>query len=170
MRAEKTSLVDEIKRRIEKSPFVIATDYAGMSVPQFTELRNRLRPVGARFTVVKNTVLRTAAKDLGLPAMDSWLNGQTAVVSGEQDVAAAAKILKKFSAECSKPVIRGAVLDGAILEKSQLLALADLPSREVLLAQLLGLLNTPATRLARVLSEPGASLARVLQARVDKGE
>ncbi len=170
MRAEKASLLEEIKQKIQQSPFILVTEYSGMNVPQFSELRKRLRGVGARYAVVKNTVLRKVVKDLGFPPMDEVAVGQSAIVVGQSDVCAAAKILKNFSAEFSKPKIRGGILDGALLSVEQVKALGDLPSREVLLAQLLGLLNTPATRLASVISAPGGQLARVVQAKVDKGE
>ena len=91
-------------------------------------------------------------------------------MTGEKDICGAAKILKTFSAEFEKPKIRAGILDNAILETAQVIALADLPSKEVLQAQLLGLLLMPATKLVRTLNEPGASLARVLQAKVKAAE
>jgi large subunit ribosomal protein L10 len=165
MRAEKASLVSEMKAKVQNSPFVLVTDYSAMNVIQFAELRKRLRGVGARFTVVKNTVFKVAIKEAGLPAIDDYLAGQTAVVSGEKDVCAAAKVLKTFASEFKKPAVRGGVLDNAVLDAVQVQALADLPSREALLAQILGLLNTPATQLARILGEPGSALARVVKAK-----
>ncbi len=90
------------------------------------------------------------------------------VVTGAQDVCAAAKVVKNFSDEFKKPEIKGGVLDGALLDAAGIKALADLPSREVLLAQLLGVLQAPASKLVRTLNEPAASLARVLQAKADK--
>ncbi len=170
MRAEKNILVDEVKKKIDGYPYVIITDYTGMNVPQFSELRKRLRSSGAKFTVVKNTILRVASKSLGLPDASELLAGQTAIISGSKDVCAAAKVLKSFSAEFKKPEVRGAILDGALLNQEQVKALADLPSREALLAQILGLLNAPATKLVRMTSTPGEMLARVLQAKADKGE
>jgi large subunit ribosomal protein L10 len=97
------------------------------------------------------------------------LVGQTAVVTGAQDVCAAAKVMKNFSDEFKKPEIKGGVLDGALLDPAGIKALADLPSREVLLATLLGVLQAPASKLVRTLNEPAASLARVLQAKADQG-
>jgi large subunit ribosomal protein L10 len=117
-------------------------------------------------TVVKNTFLRRSIKEAGLPELDAHLNGQTAYVTGDKDICSAAKILKTFSSEFEKPKIRAGVLDNAVLDTPQVIALADLPSKEVLQAQLLGMLLQPATKLVRTLNEPAASLARVLQAKV----
>jgi large subunit ribosomal protein L10 len=168
MRPEKSIIVADVQARLEKSPFVILTEYAGMKVEHFEELRTRLAGAGAECHVVKNTFIKRAASNLGLPELNGALAGQTAVVTGESDICAAAKILKTFASEFEKPVIKAGVLDNAVLSAEQVRALADLPSREVLQAQLLGLLLAPATRLVRVLNEPGASLARLLKAKAEK--
>lgn len=166
MRPEKPTIVEDVKIRLNNSPFLIVVEYGGMNVNHFAELRNRLATAGASLTVVKNTFLRRSIKDAGYPELDAHLTGQTAFVVGEKDICASAKILKTFSAEFEKPKIRVAILDNSILDTDQILALADLPSKEVLQAQLLGLLLQPATQLVRTLNEPGASLARVLAAKV----
>ena len=168
MRPEKPSIVEDVKLRLNNSPFLIVVEYGGLNVNHFAELRTRLGGSGASLTVVKNTFLRRSIKDAGLPELDAHLKGQTAFVVGEKDICGAAKILKTFAAEFEKPKIRVAILDNSILETSQVIALADLPSKEVLQAQLLGLLLQPATQLVRTLNEPAASLARVLQAIVEK--
>ena len=168
MRAEKSSLVDEIKSRVDGCPYLIVTDYNQMNVPQFSELRKRLRQTGARYTVVKNTALRIALKELNLPEIKNLLEGQTAIVSGSQDVCSAAKILKNFTTEFSKPTIRGGILDGAVLEATHVKALADLPSREVLLSQILNLINSPAATLVRLIHTPASQLAQVLKAKAEK--
>jgi len=110
-------------------------------------------------------MLRLAIKELELPELNGALTGQTAMVTGPSDVCAAAKALKTFQAEFTKPELRAGILDNAVLSADQVKALAELPSREVLQAQLLGLLLSPATKLVRTLNEPGASLARLLQAK-----
>ena len=166
MRPEKPTIVEDVKIRLNNSPFLIVVEYGGMNVNHFAELRNRLGTAGASLTVVKNTFLRRSIKDAGYPELDAHLTGQTAFVVGEKDICASAKILKTFSAEFEKPKIRVAILDNSILDTDQVLALADLPSKEVLQAQLLGLLLQPATQLVRTLNEPAASLARVLAAKV----
>ena len=167
MHPAKATIVEDIAGRLNSSPFLFVADYTGLKVTQFSELRNRLFAVGAEFHVVKNTFLRRALTDAGLPDIDG-LKGQSAIVTGEKDVAAAAKVLKTFSAEFKKPTLRAGIVDSLVVSSEQINAIADLPSREVLLATLLGVLQAPGTKLVRVLNEPAASLARVLQAKVDQ--
>jgi len=168
MRPEKASIVADVQEHLKKSPFAIVADFSGMKVKHFEELRTRLGAAGAKCQVVKNSFIKRAMAELGLPKLNGALAGQTAIVTGESDICAAAKILKTFAAEFEKPVIKAGVLDNAALSADQVKALADLPSKDVLQATLLGLLLAPATRLVRVLNEPGASLARLLQAKADK--
>jgi len=168
MRPEKTTIVEDLSARLNASPFLIVTEYTGMNVIEFAELRNRLAGAGAQCKVVKNTFLRRAAAEVGFPDLSKDLIGQTAIVTGESDVCAAAKILKTFSTEFQRPAVRIGVLDHAVLSKEQIQTLADLPAKPVLQAQLLGLLKSPLQKLVSVLNEPGASLARLLKARVEK--
>src|SRR6202047_4246694 len=168
MRAEKTTIVDDLSARLNQSPFLIVAEYTGMNVTQFSELRIRLAGAGAQCKVVKNTFLRRAAAEVGYPDLAASLNGQTAIVTGESDVCAAAKILKHFSAEFQKPAVKGGVLDKAVISKEQIRALADLPAKPVLQAQLLGVLKSPLQKLVLLLNEPGASLARLLKARAER--
>jgi large subunit ribosomal protein L10 len=168
MRPEKAMIVEDLSARLNKSPFLIVTEYTGMNVLQFSELRSRLAGAGAQCRVVKNTFLRKAAAEVGFPDLADNLAGQTAIVTGESDVCAAAKILKGFSAEFQRPTVKVGVLDKAIISKDQIKALADLPPKEVLQAQLLGVLKSPLQKLVMLLNEPGASLARLLKARVEK--
>jgi large subunit ribosomal protein L10 len=168
MRPEKTTIVEDLSTRLNQSPFLIVTEYTGMNVLQFSELRSRLAGAGARCRVVKNTFLRRAAADVGYPDLADNLTGQTAIVTGESDVCAAAKVLKGFSAEFQKPAVKVGVLDKVIISKEQIGALADLPPKAVLQSQLLGVLKSPLQKLVLLLNEPGASLARLLKARVDQ--
>lgn len=171
MKAEKQIIIDDILERINASPFMLVTDYTGMNVPQFAELRNRLRAVGASYYVAKNSFVKRAAETAEYPeSIADALGGQTAIVTGESDVCAAAKVLKNFNKEFEKPEIKGGVLDGAPLDTAQINALANLPPMEVLQAQLLGVLTTPARQLVTVLNEPGSALARLFQAKHDQGE
>lgn len=170
MKAQKQIIIDDLLKKINESPFMLVTEYTGLTVGDFSELRNRLRATGSECHVVKNSFVKRAAKEAQLPDdLSEALSGQTAVVTGEQDVAAAAKVLKNFAAEFEKPKIKLGVLDGKLLTADQIKSLASLPSREVLLATLLGLLQAPASSLARLLSEPAGSLARVLGAKKDAG-
>ena len=168
MRPEKASIVEDLQAKLNSSPFLFIADYTGLKVDQFGELRNRLHVAGARCHVVKNTFLRRAAKDAGIPDLGE-MKGQTAIIVGDKDVAAAAKALKVFIAEFKKPVMKIGVIDRAVVSTEQIAAIADLPARDVLLAQLLGVLQAPATKLVRVLNEPASALARVLKAQSEKG-
>src|SRR3954471_19062436 len=167
MRPEKANIVSDLSEKLNRSPFVLVTDYQRMNVNHFADLRTRLAASGAEVHVVKNSFLRRAISDSGLPDVAEQLTGQTAVVTGEKDAAPIAKILKTFAAEFKIAALKIGIIDKAVLSSSQVEALAELPSREVLLAQLLGLFMSPATKLVRVLNEPGASVARLLNARKD---
>jgi large subunit ribosomal protein L10 len=167
MRPEKANIVSDLSEKINRSPFLLVTDYQRMKVDQFGELRNRLAPAGAEVRVVKNSFLKRAMESSGMPDVADKLTGQTAIVMGQNDVAPVAKILKLFAAEFKIAALKIGVVDKEVLSTSDVEALAELPSREILLSQLLGLLLAPATRLVRVLNEPASAFARLLKA---KGE
>lgn len=165
MNPDKKIIIDELLERVNTSPFVLVVEYTGLTVPQFSELRTRLAATRAECHVAKNTFMKRAFAEAGLPDPGDKLVGQTAFVTGEADVAAAAKVLKTFEKEFKKPAIKLGILDGDLLDEEQVKAIADLPSREVLLATLLGTINAPATKLVRTINEPASSLARVIQAK-----
>lgn len=168
MRIEKAAITDEIKTRLEHSPYVILADFTGLSVQDFSELRGRLAKAGARAMVVKNSLLRRALQDLKMPEMNGALQGPTAVIYGEKDVSVTAGILKEFSKEFKKPKVKAGILDRAILSAADLETIAGLPSREVLRAQLLGTFASPASALVRLLNEPASQLVRLLKAKSEK--
>lgn len=169
MRAEKTLLIDDLLQRVNASPFLFVVDYTGLTVPKFAELRKRLAAVGAEIHVFKNNLVKKAAEKAGFPEeLGNHLSGQSAFVTGAKDVCAAAKIMKTFASEFEKPTMKAGVLDGKLLDAAGIKALADLPAREVLLAQLLGVLQAPASKLVRTLAEPAAALARVIKAKGEK--
>jgi large subunit ribosomal protein L10 len=168
MRPEKADIVADLSEKLNRSPFMLVADYQHMNVGQFSELRNRLAPAGAEVRVVKNSFLKRAMSGSGLPDVGDQLSGQTAIVMGQNDVAPIAKILKAFAAEFKVAALKIGVVDKSILSTKDVETLAELPPREVLLAQLLGLLLSPMTQLARLLNEPGASLARLLNAKAEK--
>ena len=168
MRPEKASVVSDLSEKLKRSPFVLVTNYQRMKVGDFSELRNRLALTGAEVHVVKNNFLRRAMTDSGFPDAGEQLTGQTAVVTGENDVAPVAKIFKTFAAEFKIATLKIGFVDRGILSATELEKLADLPTREVLQAQLLGLFLSPATRLVRLFNEPGSALARLLKAKAEK--
>src|ERR1700682_6201170 len=167
MRPEKANIVSDLSEKLNRSPFLLVTDYQRMKVDQFGELRNRLAPAGAEEGVVKKRFLKRAMADSGMPDVADKLTGQTAIVMGENDVAPLAKILKLFAAEFKIATLKIGVVDTEVVSTADVEALAELPSREILLSQLLRLLLAPATRLVRVLNEPASAFAPLLKA---KGE
>jgi large subunit ribosomal protein L10 len=170
MRTEKQFISKEYLARLNGSPFFIVVDYQGLKVAPMTELRKRLNKAGAEIHVVKNSLFRLAAKEAGVSDLAGSLAGQLAVVTGQRDISAAAKVVKTFKSEFERPKIKFGFLNNQRLETLDIEALADLPSLEVLRSKFLGVLNAPATGLVSLLNAPGSQLARVLQARVDKGE
>jgi large subunit ribosomal protein L10 len=168
MRPEKANIVSDLSEKLNRSPYLLVTDYQRMKVDQFGELRNRLAPTGAEVHVVKNSFLKRAMTASGLPDVAEQLRGQTAIVTGDQDIAPVAKVLKAFAAEFKIATLKIGVVDKNVLSTAEVESLADLPSREVLLAQFLGVLLAPATKLVRTLNEPAASLARLLNAKAEK--
>ena len=168
MRQEKKFISSEYLTRLNRSPFFIVTDYTGLKVQHFSELRKRLRQSGAELHVVKNTIFKIAAREAGIAELGGNLSGQIAVVTGPKDISAAAKVLKTFAAEFEKPKVRFGCLNSQPIDAAGIAVLADLPSIEVLRGKLLGLFQAPAGQLVRLLNEPAASLARVLQAKADK--
>ncbi|MDF1813456.1 MAG: 50S ribosomal protein L10 [Verrucomicrobiales bacterium] len=170
MKEVKQTIIDGLLEEINSSPFMLVADYSGMTVPQFADIRAKLAEKGAKFQVAKNTFVKRAADSAEFPTeIAEFLSGQTAIITGEEDVCGAAKVLKDAGKDGKSPTVRAGVLDGEFLDEAKVKALADLPSKEILQATLLGLLNQPGTSLVRVLNEPGSALARVLAAKQEKG-
>ena len=155
--ADKETIVAQLLEKINASPFLLVIDYTGVSVPEFTKLRADLAATGARCTVAKNSFMVKAIAEAGLPDISASLKGQTAYVTGDKDICSAAKVVKAFAKTTKKGAYRVGILDGAELAPDQIQTLGELPSREILLATLLGTINGA-----------GAALARVIKAYVDK--
>jgi len=170
MRPEKQILTKEYVTRLNASPFFIVVEYKGLKVGHMTELRKRLNKAGAEVHVVKNSIFRIAAKESGVADLNGSLAGQMAVVTGQKDISTSAKVVKTFASEFDKLKIKFGYLNNSRLGDTDIIALADLPSIEVLRAKFLGLLNAPATKLVTLLNTPASQLARVLQAKVEKGQ
>ncbi|MCG3149874.1 MAG: 50S ribosomal protein L10 [Verrucomicrobiae bacterium] len=170
MRAEKKLIVEELSKQVGASPFLLVTDYTKMTVTEFAALRKKLRAVHAECHVVKNTMLRHAAKEAGLGEFNGSLAGMTAVVIGDAkaDISAAAKILKQFTKDTEKGKVKLGVMGKQLLQPAEVDAVAELPSLDVLRAGLIGMLQTPATRIAVVLGAPASQIARVIKAHADK--
>ena len=166
MKPYKLSMVGDIRDAIDASEFVLFADYEGMNMEQFAELRDKLREQDARMKVVRNAFVRVISeeKEWGL----SQLSGSTAMVAGQGDVSAVAKLLKQFAKDNEKGEVKSGVMGDRVLSGAEVMAIADLPPREVLLAQLLGTMNAPMGQLVGVMNQKVASLVYVLKAAADK--
>jgi len=163
MRAEKKAISAQYLQRLNQSPFFYVVDYTGLKVLPMTELRKRLTRAGAEIHVVKNTIFRIAAKEAGVD-LAGVLTGQLAVVTGQKDAAAAAKALKTFVSEFERPKVKFGFISNQRLEASAINELAELPPLDTLRATLIGLIQSPAQRLAVLLKEPAAKIARLASA------
>lgn len=170
MREEKKLISAEYISRLNASPFFLVVDYRGLSVIQFSELRKRLLKVGGEVHVVKNNIFRVAAQQAGIADLSGTLSGQIAVVNGRKDIAAVAKVVKTYQSEFEKPKLQFGYLGNQRLSAEEVRAIADLPPLSELQGKLLGLLQAPAQKLVALINTPGSQVARVLKARVDKGE
>lgn len=167
-RAEKTAVVAEVRERLESADAAIFTEYRGLKVKDLAQLRRSLAPSGGEYKVYKNTLVRFATRDLGFAELDGVLEGPTAVAFVRGDAAAVAKALRDYSRTNNLLVIKGGVLGDKVLDAGGTLALADLPSREVLLARLAGALAAPLRQFAGLLSALPRNLAYGLAALRDQ--
>ncbi len=167
MREEKKYLVAELRKAIEGAGYLILTDYQGLTVSQVGELRGKLGEASASLQVVKNRLLKLAAEEAGL-GFNGDLTGPTAIVVGDGDVTEVARVLRDYAKEAELPRFKFGFIEGQKVAASELQALAEMPPRPVLLAQLLGVLQAPARNLAGVLYAKTASIAYVLKAVLDK--
>ncbi|MBP1759232.1 MAG: ribosomal protein [Firmicutes bacterium] len=161
---EKSLLVSEIKEKFQRSSGVVLADYRGLTVAQVTQLRARLRKAGVEYRVLKNTLVRRAADEIGVEGLESFLKGPTALAFSEDPVAPA-KILLDFAKEnkLKSFQIKAGVLEGRVIGAEGVKALADLPSREVLLAMVLRGMQAPLTGMANVLQGPIRKMGYALE-------
>ena len=163
---KKRAVVAELSELLARSTIAILTVPTGMTMADMTDLRRRLREVGVEFHVVKNTLARIASRQVGKDALDSLLSGPTAIVFGYGDEVEPARVLLDFSRAAKMDIrIKGGILHSRVLSAEQVRQLAYLPAREVLLAQLLGGLQAPLSRLVWVLKGNMVGLLNVLEAR-----
>jgi len=171
MRPEKQQLVADLRRLIEPCSGIFLISYKGLTVSQFAEFRSSLVEYGAECHVVPNRLLLRAAAECGLDELAGLaLEEDNAIVTGGSDVVAIAKKVREFAKKHDAVAIKHGVLDGALISGQQVSDLADLPPREVLLAQLLGVLVAPAQQLVGVLNAKSASVVYALKAYLDKKE
>jgi large subunit ribosomal protein L10 len=163
-RAEKVDSVQEIQDDLGRATVAVLAEYRGLTVVEMNRFRRAVREAQGRCRVAKNTLAKRAVSSGRYEQLAPMLRGPLALILGFEDPVAIAKLAVEFADELPKLEIKGAVLNGQILPATEVKALATLPSREVLLAQLLGLLQAPASQLLRTMNEPAARLARVVDA------
>lgn len=168
MRPEKQFLLDEINVHLDKSDYLFVANYQRATVIDIAELRGQLSKEDAEFHVIKNNILRVAARDRGYPGLDDQLVGQNAIVIGGKNPSGVAKILTKYFDKTEKMDVKVGVLSKSIVDRDGVIQLSKLPSLEVMRAQLLGLLNQPASSLVIVINGVPQAMLNVLQARVDE--
>ncbi|MHB9095265.1 MAG: 50S ribosomal protein L10 [Eubacteriales bacterium] len=139
----KKLVVEEIKTRLQKVQGAVLADYRGLDVAEITELRAKLREAGIEFKVLKNTLTRIAANEIGLEGLDPYLEGPTAIAFGNDDAVAPAKILAEFAKTHKDLEIKAGILENKVIDMDGVKTLADLPPREVLLAKVLGAMQSP---------------------------
>jgi large subunit ribosomal protein L10 len=165
MRPAKEFLVDEVERHLRKSDYVYLANFDRITVEDVGSLRDKLAAEKAEFHVVKNSILRVAAKKLNLPDLESWLTGPTAIIVGGKNASGVAKVIQTFSKDKEKGQVKVGVVGNKTYDPDQVKALSELPSLDVLRAQLLGLLTTPQRKFLFVLNGVPTGLLNVLQAK-----
>ena len=167
-RPEKVAVVEEVREHLASSSAAILTEYRGLKVGDLATLRRQLRTAGADYKIFKNTLVRRATADTNQAALDAYLKGPTAIVFVRDDIGPVAKVLRDFGRVHPQLVVKGGLLGTQLLDANGASALADLPSRAVLLAQLAGAIAAPMRQFAGLLQALPRSLAYGLSALIDK--
>jgi len=168
---QKVEQVELLTEKLKRTKVAVLTDYRGLTVSQLQELRSRLRGGNVEYRVIKNTLARRAAEAAGVPALESELKGPIAIAFGYDDLGLPARLINEFvRATRLKLEVVGGLVEGRVFDKDQIKQLADLPSREVLLAQLLGTLQSPVAQLVGIMQTPVQQLIGVLNAYKEKVE
>ena len=168
-RPEKVAIVDEVRARLEGSSAALLTEYRGLKVSELATLRTTLTAAGGDLKIYKNTLVRFAVRDLGIEIDEAMLVGPTAIAFVDGDAAAVAKVLRDYARANPNLVVKGGVLGSSALSAAEARGLADLPSREVLLARLAGGLAAPLAGFAGLLQALPRNLAYGLKALIEKG-
>lgn len=170
IRPEKAGKVAELKDLLSSSKGAVLVDYCGLTVAEDTELRSKMREAGVKYMVAKNTFIRIAAKEAGIEGLDAYLEHNTAVAFSPEDPVAPAKILNDFSKDHKALEIKAGILDGKVIALDEVKALAELPSREELLAKLVGSMQAPISGLVNVLQGTIRNFVYTLEAVRQKKE
>ena len=172
-RAQKEDQVAELKEKLGRATSLYVADYRGIDVEAANALRRRVRSEGDgqfEYRVCKNSVLRRAAEGSDFAQVSDAFQGPTALAISFGDPVGLAKILDQFAEDHEAFEIKGGVVDGAAVDRGEIATLATLPGLDELRGKIVGLLQAPASKLARLLNEPGAGLARTLSARSQQGD
>ena len=151
IRPEKVAMIAELNKTLKESKGMVLVDFRGIKVAQDTKLRRKMREAGVDYSVIKNNMASIAAKEAGIEGLDNYLKGPLAMVSSAKDPVAPAKLISEFMKENRVMEIKGGLVEGKVINAEAVKALASLPSREVLLARLLGSMQSPITGLVKVL-------------------
>lgn len=168
LKSEKEELIKELHEKFSKAQCAIVAEFSKLNVDTVTRLRRKLREGKVEYKVLKNTLAKRAAKGTSVEVISGDFTGPVAVALSYDDVVAPAKIFTEFVKDLDTIKIRSGVVQGRKIDPNGVKALAKMPGLPELRAQLLGMLNQPAGKLARTIAAPGSQLARVLQANVDK--
>ena len=167
---EKQQIAEDLRNRLSKSAIIVLTDYKGLDVAAMNDLRRRLRAEEIEYQVVKNTILVRASEDNDIALIKDYFKGPSAIALSYDDPIAPAKVLSQFAKENDKLEIKAGVMNGQVLDANAIKELAKLPSREVLLGQLLSALNAIPTSFVRTIAEVPRSFVGVLAAIRDQKE
>jgi large subunit ribosomal protein L10 len=166
---QKATIVKDLTEKFGETSTMFVADYRGLDMPDITELRSKLREADAQFSVVKNTLARRAATDAGLAEVAELFSGPTAVAFVQGDAAAVAKALKEFAKEREGLLeLRGGLMDGALVDATEIKAIAELPPREVILAMLLSTVDAPARSLVGAINAPARDIVSLLGNWIEK--
>jgi large subunit ribosomal protein L10 len=167
-RPEKVAVVEEVRERLGQATAAFLTEYRGLKVDELAELRVSLRSAGGEYKIYKNTLVRLAVRDRGLSELEEVLVGPTAIAFVQGDAAPVAKVLRDYARTHPNLIVKGGVLGQRVLSSSDAGALADLPSREIMLARLAGALQAPVAQFAGLLAAVPRNFAYGLKALIDK--
>ncbi len=164
----KVDKVQELILHLKDKRNIILTNYSGIKVSGLTSLRNKLRVKNIDYKVIKNNLLKRALKDTGYPEVDKYLKGPIGVVFADSDLGEAAKILKDFKKEQEKFNFSLGIMDNVVYNEEQIKKIADIPSKEVLYAQIMSLINSSATNITMAINQTIASVTRGIKAVAEK--
>ncbi len=168
-KAEKSVVITDLKESLKNSQMAMVIDYQGLTVAEITDLRRKLLPKGTVCKVTKNTLMKIAIEDNPTwQPMEEFLNGSTAVLLTKEDISGAIKAYQEFQKATKKTELKGGVMEGKALSESQIKAISELPSKEQLMGQVAGAINSLAAKIAIAINEVPGSLARGIKAVSEK--